>query len=170
MLRLFLLSFGYHEYWCCGYLYIIFCVNIFSSLRYICRSGIIGSCDNCFFFFLRNCLTVFLSGSTILCSLQQHVRVPDPPHTAILWMCSSILLWLWLAFTSVIHWPCFLVLVGCLYAFFGQMPIESVYVLVGLSFLLMNFKSSFWLADLYEVIWLWYFVLFCGLSFYFVGV
>lgn len=50
------------------------------------------------------------------------------------------------------HWPYFHVLVGCLYAFFGQMPIESVYVLVGLSFLLMNFKSSFWLADLYEVI------------------
>lgn len=127
--------------------------------------------------FLRNCLTVFQSDSTILCYLQQCMRVPVSPHPcqhlfffliiAILWMWSNISLWLWFVFTSVIEHVFMWLLAVCIHSLDKCLFRSYVHVLVGLSFSLRISDSSveekthqsfsfkpFLLADLYEIIWL----------------
>lgn len=133
MLRLFLLFFGYLEYCCYVYLYIFFCVNIFSSLGYICRSGIVGSCDKlCFFEELPHCFPKWL----YYFMFPPATREGSSSSSSFSAPVSFIKLQPFCGCVVVSHrdfdlhlpvsWACFHVLIGCLYAFFGQLPIQSL--------------------------------------------
>ena len=56
-------------------------IDVFNSLGYVSRSGIVGPYDNSVFNFVRNCQTVFQRGCTILHSHQICMKVSVSPHS-----------------------------------------------------------------------------------------
>ena len=73
-------TFCYYEKCCYEHSCVSFCVDIFFPTFWVDRSGIVGSCDNSMFHFLRSFWTVFQTGCTILHCQQPCRRVPTSLH------------------------------------------------------------------------------------------